>query len=106
MIRGKVVLNSDRHLILKTTPLGIGYGLIGSIYAQDKEAGRVARAKFSEKLHFLAVVGELVKRGVAVPSEEVEFLLERFAEAILDRGSDRWHIFFRTSAAELVQFFG
>lgn len=106
MIRGKVVLNSDRFLILKTTPMGIGNGLIGSVYAQDKETGRLAKAKFREKLHLMTVIGELVKSGVAVPSEDAQFLLERFAEAILDRSSACWQTFFRTSAAELVRLFG
>lgn len=74
MIRGKVILSSNRYLVLKTTPMGIGHGLIGSIYGQDKEAGRIVRAKFGEKLYPLAVIGELVKNGVTVPGEGAKFL--------------------------------
>jgi hypothetical protein len=103
MIRGKMLLNNDDYLVIKTTPFWIKNWMWGGIYVQNKHSGQILKAKLHEKGLLVSTLAELAKRGIYLPDEDALFIVEEFAGAICVRGSIRWNLFFNTSAAELAQ---
>ena len=104
----KTLFHDDDYALVQGLRFGMSHGLLCPIYVLVQNTGDAFKAKLSEKLFLLTVVGEMVKLGAVFPGDASDEMFLRFAEAITSRGSIRWQLFFRDGdarqrAAELIR---
>ncbi|MEY2169563.1 MULTISPECIES: hypothetical protein [unclassified Rhodanobacter] len=99
-MRVKTLFQDDDYTLVQGRRFGITHDLLCPIYVVLADTGDAIKATLPEKLFFLDVGRRLVKLGAALPGDTFDELFLRFSNAVANRGSMRWHLFFQDGDAQ------